>query len=291
MGLWEDMLKGVGDLAGFVVEAGGDLVAEVTGIEEAKEVGRKAHAVTRETGRTVGQITGGVLGGVVAILEDDTQEMERSANEVGSAIGRTASNVVQGVKTTGGQALEVVEGISTGDNEKVSRAAKALASTAAVGILSFGLVDIADGAEVADGADVVEGESLQAADSASTSGLANPSEAQAAVAGGSAPIPGDYASFPHSPDVPAPLFPGPDSPGTELLPQEPGTGESPGNDDPGTHHVKPHWVEGYTRADGTYVGGYWRDGDGDTSVDLDEDEGGGYIRSNPDGDPTNNLKP
>lgn len=42
--------------------------------------------------------------------------------------------------------------------------------------------------------------------------------------------------------------------------------------------VKQHLVEWYTRADGTNVDEFWRDGDGNTSVDLTEDEGGGYFR-------------
>lgn len=33
------------------------------------------------------------------------------------------------------------------------------------------------------------------------------------------------------------------------------------------HYVHPHNVSSYTRSDGTFVSGYWRDGDGDTSVD------------------------
>lgn len=45
-----------------------------------------------------------------------------------------------------------------------------------------------------------------------------------------------------------------------------------------TEFVDPHYVRGYYRADGTYVEGYWRDGDGDTSIDLTKEEGGGYIR-------------
>lgn len=45
-----------------------------------------------------------------------------------------------------------------------------------------------------------------------------------------------------------------------------------------TEFVDPHYVRGYYRADGTYVEGYWRDGDGDTSIDLSKEEGGGYIR-------------
>lgn len=56
------------------------------------------------------------------------------------------------------------------------------------------------------------------------------------------------------------------------------------------HSVDPHYVNDYVRADGTYVDGYWRDGDGDTSVNLDKEDGGGYLQSNPDGILSNNLK-
>lgn len=43
------------------------------------------------------------------------------------------------------------------------------------------------------------------------------------------------------------------------------------------HFVKPHQVSGYNRADGTYVEGYYRDGDGDTSVNRTVEMGGGYV--------------
>lgn len=45
------------------------------------------------------------------------------------------------------------------------------------------------------------------------------------------------------------------------------------------HFVKPHYVESHMRGD-DFIEGYWRDGDGDTDVDLTESQGGGYIRSN-----------
>ena len=32
------------------------------------------------------------------------------------------------------------------------------------------------------------------------------------------------------------------------------------------HYVHPHWVSSYTKSDGTFIQGFWRDGDGDTSV-------------------------
>ncbi len=47
------------------------------------------------------------------------------------------------------------------------------------------------------------------------------------------------------------------------------------------HHVEPHWVSEHQRADGTYVKAHWRDGDGNTSINLTSEQGGGYWRSNP----------
>jgi len=40
-------------------------------------------------------------------------------------------------------------------------------------------------------------------------------------------------------------------------------------------YVKPHWVDGYVRSDGTHVQGYLRDGDGDTT----KFDGDGYFRN------------
>lgn len=57
---------------------------------------------------------------------------------------------------------------------------------------------------------------------------------------------------------------------------------------PGQHFVQPHQVSGYVRHDGTPVEGYYRDGDGDTSVDRPLEAGGGYTAGNPDGNPFNN---
>lgn len=48
-------------------------------------------------------------------------------------------------------------------------------------------------------------------------------------------------------------------------------------ENPNSHFVDAHYVEGHFRGD-TWIDGYWRDGDGDTSVDTS----GGYVSSNPD---------
>jgi hypothetical protein len=56
------------------------------------------------------------------------------------------------------------------------------------------------------------------------------------------------------------------------------------------HFVKPHQVEGYYRQDGNHVEGYYRDGDGNTGINRSFEQGGGYTQTNPDGNPSNNLK-
>lgn len=58
---------------------------------------------------------------------------------------------------------------------------------------------------------------------------------------------------------------------------------------PDVHHVDPHYVNGYTTAEDTQVNGYWRDGDGDTSVNVSKEDGGGYMQTNPDGTVLNNF--
>lgn len=56
------------------------------------------------------------------------------------------------------------------------------------------------------------------------------------------------------------------------------------SEDIGVHHV-----DGYERSDGTHVEGYYRDGDGNPETTLTEEDGGGYIRSTPDGISSTNI--
>ena len=46
---------------------------------------------------------------------------------------------------------------------------------------------------------------------------------------------------------------------------------------PSYHIVKSHYVRPYTRKDGTFVRGHWRDGDGDST----RNNFSGYLRKNP----------
>ena len=44
-----------------------------------------------------------------------------------------------------------------------------------------------------------------------------------------------------------------------------------------SHYVNPHVVSSYRRKDGTFVAGYWRDGDGNTDINRST----GYYARNP----------
>jgi len=55
------------------------------------------------------------------------------------------------------------------------------------------------------------------------------------------------------------------------------------NENPGINHVDPHWR---TLSDGREI---YVDGDGNPNTQLTAEEGGGWMRTNPDGDPNNNL--
>jgi len=46
---------------------------------------------------------------------------------------------------------------------------------------------------------------------------------------------------------------------------------------PQIHYVHPHAVSSYRRKDGTFVKGYWRDGDGNTKINRAT----GYFARNP----------
>lgn len=61
------------------------------------------------------------------------------------------------------------------------------------------------------------------------------------------------------------------------------------SEDAQIHDVQPNWVNGYIRSDGVEVDGYWRDGDGDPNTHLTNEDGGGYLRSNPDESLHNNI--
>lgn len=232
MGFWKKTGALLGNVTGTVVGGTVKVAGKATGSAFLVEVGEGVHKATKASGELLGDVVEGSVVVAGGVLASDGERLKEGLGQVGSAAGDTALRVgsVLGVAAQNGE--QVIDGLLNDDPERARRAARELAKTAAVAVLSVGVVDV----------------------------LVDVDAAAPDVDGG-------------APDVLAD--------GVEPVVA---TGDAPG-----LHHVDAHAVEGYVRSDGAAVDGYWRDGDGNTSIDRTTDTGGGYWRSNPDGDPTNNL--
>jgi hypothetical protein len=249
MGLFKDIGKFAGTVAGTVIGGPIQVVGELTRLELVEDIGRGVRKASTIAGETVGTFTDGAVGTVSGIIQEDPTKRDEGLNSMGHAIGTTAKGVYTTAKSTLKNGADVIGGAIDGDMDTVKKGAAGIVKTVAVGALAIGVVDFVDGADGIDlDSDVAD------ADIHSEAGV-HQDEPQ-------------YVNLDSS-----------------VQQVETNTVES----NPGAHHVDPHYVNGYVRSDGTEVSGYWRDGDGDPSTHLTSEQGGGYIRSNPDGIKSNNL--
>jgi hypothetical protein len=250
MGFLRDVGKFAGQAAGFVVGGAVNVVGEITGSKFIKEVGDGVKKASEFAGDTVGQIADGAWNTAAGMIQEDHTKRDQGLKDMGDSIGRTAKGVYHTAKNTYHNGKDIYDGFKSDDDDKIKKGVSSLAKTVAVGALAIGVVDFVDGIDGVDTGDVSADPDLD--------DTSNGADAQI-----------------HQADL--------DSAHSQVAV---GTDDVAG--DPGLHTVKPHWVEGHYQ-NGNWIDGYWRDGDGDTSVDLTEEQGGGYLQSNPDGNPNNNL--
>lgn len=249
MGFFRDVGKGLGGLAGSVIGGPVKFVGEMTGVKTLEDIGDGVKKASTFAGDTLGQVADGTVNTVSGIWHDDERQRDSGLNDIGDAVLRTGKGVYhtgKGIVHNGGH---MIGGAIDGDMDAVKKGASGLATTAAVGSLAVGIVDVIDGADSVSAEGIDESATLQDSNSPTVNTTTSSISVDESV-----------------------------------------SLNETNSTNPDTHEVKPHYVEGYTRADGTVVDGYWRDGDGDSSTMLKEEEGGGYSRSNPDGNPSNNLK-
>ena len=216
MSFFKEVGSALGGTIGFVLGKPIEKIGEVTDLKILEDIGSGVQKSSKFAGETLGEVTGGAVNTVRGIVTEDKTLRDEGLSDMGHAVGRTAKGVVHTVKGVATNGSHMIEGAVTGDTELLKKGASGIATTAAVGVIAFGITDA-----------VVDID-------------------------GSA----DATATPSNVDV-----------------------------DGETHHVNAHYVESHVRADGTQVEGYWRDGDGDTSVNTDE----GYMRTNPDDVKWNNL--
>lgn len=250
MGFLKKLGSFAGEIVGGVIGGGVEAVGTAVDSNFLKEVGQGVYTATVKSAETVGSLADGVVTTAYGVATDDDEKIKEGFGEVGSVIKTTANGVKQTIKHTVNNTAQVVNGVRNNDLEAAGRGARELAKTIAISSLAIGIADmllfeLGDETVVAGSEIVSDAEIAFLEDTFDRSGEPDISVAEIL----------DDTAVDSLDDT------------VKLEPDE--------------HFVKPHWVSGHEQADGTYVEGYWRDGDGDTSVNLNEEQGGGYWQSNP----------
>lgn len=236
-------LKGLGQFAGEVTGKvlGGTVrvVGEVAGSQFIKEIGNEVEKATINTGKTAGQLASGAFDVAKGIIKQDGDALDNGLSDIGSAVTTTAVGVATSAKYVYNSGKDVAVGIKEDDYDKVKSGAKGLVTAAAVSVIAVGLFESID---VADSG--VESADLEA-DAGVESDLDSGTTTETVDIDQNADLHADEASI----------------------------------ENPNTHNVDAHYVNEYTRSDGTHVEGYYRDGDGNTNIDNPDGE---YEQSNPD---------
>jgi len=222
-----------------------------------KEVGQGVYHTTVRSAEVVGSLADSAVTMVHGIATDDGEKVKEGILKAGRVVKTTATGLGWTFAHTATNASQVVKGVLNDDLETAGRDARELAKTVVISSLSIGFCDM-----VFDVSDVVDeplivvkmlGDTVVAA-----------SEIDEDIAGSEIVNDTVIAADGMLGEITDVSLP------NNALERE-----------PDVYWVEPHWVNSYQTADGTYVDGYWRDGDGDTSVNLGTHQGGGYLRSSP----------
>ncbi|PAB60214.1 hypothetical protein [Anaeromicrobium sediminis] len=240
----------------------------------------------KELGELVGTVVGGVVGGTTEIIGDIVDS--DFVREVGKDVYRVSSNAGKTVGQAADGVTGVAKGIITQDIHAVDDGIEELGDAVGrtvvgmvkgVGYVAENGIDTLEGVINGDTDQVIEG-AKNIAKVAAVATLAVGTGDYLGIIGDDFDGVDHVAHMEHGIDIDGDgivdVYDGHDVPNAEDM------------DTSEIHHVKPHYVQGHMR-NGHYIEGHWRDGDGNTNINLTEENGGGYIRTNPDGNSYNNL--
>lgn len=244
MGFLKSFGKGAGEIVGGVTGGLIKGLGEITGSDFIKEVGDGVQQSTEFAGRQLGNLVEGAWNVGSGFVNNDDSKIDQGFSDIGEGITTTAKAVGAGISSTVKNVGDVAGGIMDGDDERWKQGLRDVGKTVAVGVLGVSVLDVIDVVDI------------------------NGNEGVPANSGAIA-----IDDHPQAPSV--------------VYAAEAETGQAGDQtyvtaENLNGHYVEPHWVDGYNRADGTYVEGYYRDGDGDTSVNRTSEQGGGWNQSNPD---------
>lgn len=242
MGFLKNLGSIFGKVAGGTVGGGVEIVGMLVGSDFVQEVGQGVYKSTVMSTETLGSLADGTITAVYGVITEDEKRIKEGFSEAGNAVKTTATGIGRTIAYTAKGVGEIYNGFANDDLEMAGQGARKVAKIVAISTLAVGITELLDLGEVAVAETEIFGESIVS----------------------------DAEIFSDTVIADAEILRD-----TEILYEN--ASESVAD----THYVEPHWVNGYERADGTYVEGYYRDGNGSTSVNLTLEEGGGYLRSNP----------
>lgn len=241
MGFFEELGDFVGTVAGGVVGGAIGVVGGIVDSDFIKEVGEGVFYASKNAGNIIGQTVDGAVTVADGIINSESEKIDEGLNSIGEAGTNFVSGVGNGVKAIINNGGDVIDGLSQGDNDKVFEASKNIIKIAAVAHFAVGISHYVGG---------IDGLDHHIADAGHITDVSHVSDVHT------------ITDAPHVSD-------------THLIADAVHNNNS--ND---MHYVQPHHVNAYDKADGTHVNEYWRDGDGDTTVNLSKNQGGGYMSHN-----------
>ncbi|MTH54902.1 hypothetical protein GKZ89_15980 [Bacillus mangrovi] len=260
MGFLKSLGKGAGQAVGGITGGLIKGVGELTGSQFVKEVGDGVKTSTEFAGKQLGNLAEGAWNVGSGMIGKDESKIDQGFSDIGEGVSSTAKALGRGISETVKNVGEVAGGVLEGDEDRWKKGLRSVGKTVAVSALGVSVLEMTDVVDVngnesapvaSDDTHLVDAhwvDGYYRADGTYVEGYWRDGDGDTSVNQNS---------------------------GWEQ--NNPGTAAA-AVDHNGTHHVSPHWVDGYYRADGTYVEGYWRDGDGDTSVNQNS----GWEQSNPD---------
>jgi hypothetical protein len=222
------LLKKVGAITGGLggLVFGGPIISvgKLIGSEDIVDIGKMAAEQTSETGALLGQVAEGLFSTASGLVQQDHEKINSGLNDLGDSALTVGSGIKNGVVSTLNNGMNVYEGLRDGNSEQAINGAKQIGKGVVAGLIGFGIADAAG----------VFGD--------------NPGDHPG----------GHLAQYNiHLNDTHTAL----EGVGHDHPPIEhPGLIENNPDLVQAQSHVDPHYVDGYDKADGTHVDGYWRGG-------------------------------
>jgi hypothetical protein len=253
MGFLKDLSNVAGKVVGGVVGGGLEAAGTAAGSNFVKEVGQGVYKTTVKSAEMAGSLADSVVTTVYGVATNDADKVKNGLSEAGGVVKTTATGVGRTLAHTAKNASQIVKGVLNDDLEMAGQGARELAKTVAISSLSIGfcemVFDVFDEPFVA--AEMVS-ETIISAGEIVDVPVASEVLDETIIATDEIADQTDVLSLDDAPE-----------------------------EETDVHWVEPHLVKGYYTSEGTYIQDYWRDGDGNISVSLSSDQGGGYLRHNP----------